>query len=233
MKSWLAAILVLATGPASAADAAHPVVVELFQSQGCSSCPPANANVLAIAGRPDVLALSWQVTYWDDLGWRDTFGDHAFTARQYDFARRLGHDGVFTPQVVVNGRADTVGSDAAQLAALVRDADRGVSGPSLALDRGRVRVGPATGDGEVWLVRYDPRIVQVAILRGENGGETLPHRNVVRQVQDLGRWTGQYASFALPPTAAGLQTAVLIQSGRGGPIIAALRGPSPTDVKPQ
>ncbi len=226
MKIIVAAFaLATATGPAVAADALHPVVVELFQSQGCSSCPPANANVLAIAGRPDVLALSWQVTYWDYLGWRDTFGDRAFTARQYDYARTLGHDGVFTPQVVVNGRADTVGADAAALAGVIAQADRGASGPALALNGGQVQVGAGQGSADVWLVRYDPRIVQVAVLRGENGGETLPHRNVVRQVQRLGRWTGQAASFALPPIQTpGLQTAILVQSPRGGPILAALRG---------
>ena len=217
--------LTVAASPACAADALHPAVVELFQSQGCSSCPPANANVLAIAGRPDVLALSWQVTYWDDLGWRDTFGDHAFTARQYDYARTLGHDGVFTPQVVVNGRADTVGADAAELGGLLHRADRGASGPELVLDGHHVRVGAAQGSGEVWLVRYDPRTIRVAILRGENGGETLPHRNVVRQVQDVGRWTGQAVSFPLPPQTAGLRTAILVQSGRGGPILAAAREP--------
>ena len=225
MKLHLLAFALAAATPALAADPAHPVVVELFQSQGCSSCPPANANVLAIAGRPDVLALSWEVTYWDYLGWRDTFGDRAFTARQYDYARTLGHDGVFTPQVVVNGRADAVGADPDELDGLLRRADRGATGPDLVLDGGRVRVGTATGNGDVWLVRYDPRTVQVSILRGENGGETLPHRNVVRQVQDLGRWNGQAADFVLPPAKAdGLKTAVLIQSGRGGPILAAVRG---------
>ena len=75
--------------PALAADSQHPVVVELFQSQGCSSCPPANANVMAIADRPDVLALSWQVTYWDQLGWKDTFGSPAFTASPTDFNHRI------------------------------------------------------------------------------------------------------------------------------------------------
>ncbi|HWA61493.1 MAG TPA: DUF1223 domain-containing protein, partial [Caulobacteraceae bacterium] len=99
-----------AAGAASAADAAHPVVVELFQSQGCSSCPPANANLMSIADRPDVLALSFGVTYWDQLGWKDTFASPQFTARQWDYARALRHDNVFTPQVVVNGRRDGVGA---------------------------------------------------------------------------------------------------------------------------
>src|SRR5580693_943584 len=101
--------LLMPTGAARAADLAHPVVVELFQSQGCSSCPPANANVMAIADRPDVLALSFGVTYWDSLGWKDTFASPKFTARQWDYAHGLGHSNVFTPQVVINGRRDGVG----------------------------------------------------------------------------------------------------------------------------
>src|SRR5271156_6379106 len=103
-----------------AADAAHPTVVELFQSQGCSSCPPANANVLAIAGRPDILTLSWQVTYWDNLGWKDTFGSPLFTARQWAYARAFHRGEVATPEVVVNGRADVVGSNRGELENLIQ-----------------------------------------------------------------------------------------------------------------
>ncbi|MEN3177307.1 DUF1223 domain-containing protein [Gluconobacter sp. OJA] len=92
--------------PAMAADPDHPTVVELFQSQGCSSCPPANANLLALSDRPDLLTLSWEVTYWDDLGWKDTFSAPAFTARQWDYAHAFHRREVFTPEIVVNGRAD-------------------------------------------------------------------------------------------------------------------------------
>ena len=87
-----------------AADSSHPTVVELFQSQGCSSCPPAAANLAAVADRGDVLALSFEVDYWDRLGWKDTFSKHAWTERQYAYAQAMGHDGVYTPQIVVNGR---------------------------------------------------------------------------------------------------------------------------------
>ena len=90
-------------------------VVELYQSQGCSSCPPAIANINAIADRPDILALTFAVTYWDQLGWKDTFASPGFTARQYDYAHGLGHGGVYTPQVVINGRADLVGADRARI----------------------------------------------------------------------------------------------------------------------
>jgi hypothetical protein len=214
----------LAAPPAFAADPIHPVVVELFQSQGCSSCPPANRNVLAIAGRPDVLALSWQVTYWDYLGWKDSFGDHAFTARQYDYAHGLGHNGVFTPQVVVNGRVDGVGTQPDELADLLQRGDRGDTGPSVTITGNTVAIGAATGHGDVILVRYDPNLVQVPILRGENGGLTLPHRNVVREVRPLGTWSGQPVQFALPAaTRPGLKAAILVQASPGGPIVAAAR----------
>ena len=207
---------------ALAADATHPLVIELFQSQGCSSCPPANANVLAVASRPDVLALSWEVTYWDYLGWKDTFARQDFTQRQYDYARSLGHDGVFTPQVVVNGRVDGVGAQSDELPALMRQGERGNGGPTLSVSGTRAEVGVGSGSGQVVLVRYDPALVQVAIHRGENAGETLPHRNVVQQVAYLGGWSGQSRSFDLPaPPRAGLRTAILVQAGRTGPVLAA------------
>jgi hypothetical protein len=212
---------------AMAADAAHPAVVELFQSQGCSSCPPANANLLALADRPDILALSFQVTYWDNLGWKDTFGSPAYTARQWDYAHALKHRQVWTPQVVVNGRADTLGNRPGQIEQLVQRQDRGAEGPAITLGRGRVTV---TGEvrrrpADVWLVRYDPKLVQVPIQRGENGGKTLPHRNVVRELVRLGAWSGATQTYDLPPASrTDLRTAVLVQSGPGGPILAAVRG---------
>jgi hypothetical protein len=208
--------------PARAADAAHPTVVELFQSQGCSSCPPANANVMALAGRPDILALSWQVTYWDDLGWKDTFGRPEFTARQWDYAHALHRAQVATPQVVVNGRADVVGSRRGELDDAIRRADRGAGGPEIRLDARSASVRGEGHGASVYLVRYDPRVLQVPIQRGENGGRTLPHRNVVREVRRLGEWTGGERTFQLPPPGGpGLKTAILVQAGAAGPILAA------------
>lgn len=212
-------------GPAAPAKLAHPIVVELFQSQGCSSCPPANRNALAVADRPDVLVLSWQVTYWDKLGWKDTFADPAFTRRQYDYAQALGHPGVFTPQVVVNGSGDVVGIRAEQFnGALARWAQT-PAGPAAVLQPGAVQVsGAGTGPATVTLVRYDPKVVQVPIGRGENAGATLPHRNVVREVATLGSWTGGTQRFALPPARfPGLKTAVLVQQDRIGPVLALAR----------
>ena len=218
---------ILIGGGAAAGDAAHPTVVELFQSQGCSSCPPADANVSAISGRPDILALSFSVTYWDQLGWKDTFATDAYTARQWAYAKGLRHDNVFTPQVVINGRRDGVGADPAELRGLIAAGDRGDGGPAVAIKPGVVAIAagaaPAKG-ADIWLVRYDPRIIEVAIKRGENGGKTLPHRDIVRQLARLGRWTGAMVTLALPPSSdPALRTAVLVQAPNGGPILAAAR----------
>lgn len=209
-----------------AAQAAPLTVVELFQSQGCSSCPPANANVNALtASRPDVLALSYAVTYWDQLGWKDRFASAANTQRQWDYAKGLRHDNVWTPQVVVNGRADITGTRTAPLASLIAATPR-VAGPALTVAGGTVSIAAAKTavPADVWLVRYDPRTQEVAVKAGENGGRTLPHRNIVRDLTRLGRWSGAAASFKLPPAPAGLATAILVQAPQGGPILAAARG---------
>ncbi len=212
---------------APAADASHPLVLELFQSQGCSSCPPANANVLALVDRPDILALSFGVTYWDQLGWKDTFASTRFTDRQWEYARGFGHGNVFTPQVVINGRKDGVGVDPRELRGLIAAGERGNQGPVVTLGDTSVGVSaaaPPANVADVWLVRYDPRTVLVPIKRGENGGKTLPHRNVVKQLVRLGGWGGAAVRLALPPGAdAAWRTAILIQSPGGGPILAAAR----------
>jgi hypothetical protein len=117
MKTWLKLVVSLAALLAAprdlfAAEAAHPTVVELFQSQGCSDCPPAVANVAAISDRADVLALVFAVDYWDRLGWKDTFSKPEWTARQHAYANAIGRDGVYTPQVIINGRIEGTGLDA-------------------------------------------------------------------------------------------------------------------------
>ena len=205
--------------------AQRPVVLELFQSQGCSSCPPANANLNAIADRPDVLALSFAVTYWDQLGWKDTFATPAYTDRQKAYARGLGAQ-LGTPQMVVEGREDLIGTNAGELEAALRRA-RPAMDATVALTRDRVEIGagqaPKAG-ADVWLVRYDPRVRQVAIQRGENNGKTLPHRDVVRELTRLGGWNGAPVAFAtMPPADPALRTAVLVQAKNGGPILAAAR----------
>ena len=211
-----------ASNAAPAAPGHGLQVVELFQSQGCSSCPPANANVMALAGRPDVLTLSWQVTYWDYLGWKDSFAQPAFTERQHEYARALGHDGVWTPQVVINGRGDVVGADQGELVGALHRFDRGGDLVRVVLSPGKVALSGASTNASVYLVRYDPHIVQVPIRAGENGGRTLPHRNIVREYRQLGKFTGGTRELSLPVSQqAGLKTAVLVQLGSTGPVLAA------------
>ena len=212
-------------GQASAADDRHPVVVELYQSQGCSSCPPANANLNAVAGTKGVLALSFAVTYWDYLGWKDPFARAEYTQRQWDFANAADRGRVYTPQVIVNGRATMLGGDKAHFARLIA-AGAPQGGPSLEARNGRVVLGAgkASKPANVWLVRYDPRVRNVAIRAGENGGRTLPHKNIVTELRKLGSWNGSAASFAVAPSAdAALKSAVFVQQGTGGPIVSALK----------
>lgn len=223
-RSAVAALFALLAAPALAAP---PVtVVELFQSQGCSSCPPANANVNAlIAARPEVLALSFAVTYWDQLGWKDGFASRANTQRQWDYAKALHHDNVWTPQIVVNGRSDLIGTDPRALAAALQPLP--VPAPALVLTGDSLDIGRGTAPragADVWLVRYDPRTLAVAVKAGENGGKTLPHRNIVRSLTRLGHWSGAPVRFAVAAAAPGLATAVLVQTANGGPILAAARG---------
>ena len=202
------------------------VVVELFQSQGCSSCPPALANLNAITDRPDVLALSYGVTYWDQLGWKDSFASPKYTARQWDYAHHYGRGEVATPQVWIDGRGSIVGSNAAQFRQSLASAPA-LDGPDLRFVNAHVAVAQGrapSGGAEVWLVRYDPRTIQVAIRAGENGGRTLAHRDIVRQLVELGHWTGNAASFPIPTAPRGdLKTAVFVQLGRGGPIVSAAK----------
>jgi len=216
-----------AAPPRSAQANGGLAVVELFTSQGCSSCPPANDNVAALADRKDVLALSFGVTYWDYLGWKDTFASAANTERQRAYDRTLHGDGPFTPQVVIDGRADTVGIRKADIEGLIAR-ERLAGGPALSVAGEALKLGAAARPSgarpaDIWLVRYDPRVVQVPIKRGENSGRTLPHRNVVRALTRLGAWNGSSATLRLPPAPTGLSTAVLVQSSDGGPILAALK----------
>ena len=223
MKPLLVALALLSATPAMAAD--RPVVIELFQSQGCSSCPPANANLNAIAGRPDVLALSFGVTYWDQLGWKDTFATKAYTDRQRAYARALDVQ-LGTPEMVVEGRESLIGADPREVDAALRRA-RPASETRIASAAGRIEIAAGRAPkraADVWLVRFDPRVQQVSIRRGENGGKTLPHRDIVRQLTRLGGWNGATVSFAAPPASdPAYRTAVLVQAPNGGPILAAAR----------
>ena len=208
-----------------------PIVVELFQSQGCSSCPPANANVNALAAsRPEVIALSFAVTYWDQLGWKDTFAQPAFTERQRAYQRSGQSDGVYTPQVVINGRKALVGADRAGLNRAVAAVGPLRGGPAIVRDAGGVTIGAGQGgagqggSATVLVVTYDPRERAVPVKAGENNGRTLPHRNIVTGLREAGVWNGTALHIAVPaPKDPALRTAVLLQKGAGGPLLAAAR----------
>ncbi len=202
--------------------AANPIVLELYQSQGCSSCPPANAALNAVAEQPGVIALSFAVTYWDRLGWKDVFADKAYTQRQYDYAHALGNANVYTPQIVINGKTAITGIKRGELAQSIK-ASRPVSGgPSINIDKGNVAIGKGSGSANVWLIRYDPRTHNVAIRSGENGGRALPHKNIVRSLEKLGTWNGAATNFKLPAaTASQLKTVIIVQRAGAGAIIAA------------
>jgi hypothetical protein len=229
----LALLTALVLGPLSVAAGERPLtVVELFTSQGCSSCPPADAYLGELAERDDVLALSFHVDYWDYIGWKDPFASPLNTRRQRVYAQVFGKRYVYTPQMVVNGTIEMTGSDRA--AALERIAAAAAPDRvSLAMrddGAGKLTVSvPRTADAEdatVWLVVYDNEHV-TAIKRGENRGRTLRNRNVVRGLRPIGTWHGQalelpaMISEASPDGGDGC--AVLLQSQRSGRILAAAR----------
>lgn len=206
----------------SRATAENPIVVELYQSQGCSSCPPANAAVNAVADQPGVIALSFAVTYWDRLGWKDVFADKAYTQRQYDYAHALGNANVATPQIIINGKTAITGIKRGELARGIEASSPLAKGPTIKIANNKITIGKGAGSANVWLVRYDPRTQQIAIRSGENTGRTLPHKNIVRSLEKLGEWKGVAENFKLPAAPTGqLKSVILLQRRSAGEIIAA------------
>ena len=212
---------------AQAGTTARPVLIELFTSQGCNSCPPADALLGELARRPGVLALAFHVDYWNGLGWKDPYSTATATARQNDYAQRLGKRSIYTPQLVVDGAADAVGSQRDDVDALIAAARRrAATGPSIEIVAdGKGGRAARLGDGEaaratVWLAGYDRSHV-TPVGRGENGGRTLTEYQVVRSLVRLGDWTGAAAQYPLPAVEA--DGAILfVQPAQPGPMLAAL-----------
>jgi hypothetical protein len=192
------ALTLLATGPALSQPKA---VLELFTSQGCSSCPPADKLLGEYADRKDVLALSFNVDYWDYLGWKDTLASPDHTERQRGYAAARGDGEVYTPQIVINGREHIVGSNKTAIeAALKRDAGLPVEiGLTERDDAITVSIGEdaARRHGTLWLVFYQ-REVSVPIERGENTGKTITYANVVKKLRPIAMWKGEKMSVDLP-----------------------------------
>lgn len=224
------AIWAVLAAPVAAQDSG-PVVVELFTSQGCSSCPPADALLQELSARDDVLPLALHVDYWDYIGWADSFAIHAHTARQKGYARAAGRDMIYTPQMIVMGQEGIVGARSMKLADLIQAHLR--QPPRVALSVTPVGGGlsidlsptgaPVTGPLDVVLVRYAP-LRRVEITRGENAGRSLDYANVVEGWQLLRQWDGT-APLRLKVAAPknGLQAAVLVQRPDFGPILAGAR----------
>jgi hypothetical protein len=216
---WLALGIGCLAHGASAQPSSRPVVVELFTSQGCSSCPPADAIVADLArSRPDLLPLTFHVTYWNNLGWQDPFSFPAATDRQRRYVAASVSPDVYTPAMVVDGWLDVVGSDRAAVeAALARAKAEATTAAPVAVARAgnalTITVGAGTGAGRVLLLGYD-RQHQTHVGRGENGGRTLLEANIVRSMGVAGTWTGQALHLSVPPPS-GEEFAVVVQADDG------------------
>jgi hypothetical protein len=213
-------------------------IVELFTSQGCSSCPPADKVLGELAKDPSVIALSMPIDYWDYLGWKDTLADARFSARQKAYSQVRGDREVYTPQVVVNGSTHVIGSDLAGIETAIdttKKADGVMSVPVTMTQAGKqinVSVaasthGPAAMHGEVWICSIT-KSVAIAIGRGENRGREVTYHNVVRNLLKVGDWNGTSNSWTVPLenlSHEGIDAAVVyVQDGnreRPGPMLGA------------
>jgi hypothetical protein len=221
--------------PASA-PAGAPVLVELYTSQGCFSCPRANRLLGEFSRDPGVIALTFPVGYWDYLGWSDTFAEPEFSSRQRDFARTLRFRAPYTPQLIIGGVRQVSAGDwdesRAALQAVQSEPTRGADAPTLSITRianGRVRVNVGVRPGrsilarpiaiDIWLVAYDPGPLTVWITSGENANRNVTHYNVVRRVTRVGSWSG--SSLWFERSRCSPQCAVILQAPRGGPVLAA------------
>jgi hypothetical protein len=219
-----AAFFCLIAGTAIASP--RPVVVELFTSQGCSDCPPADALLQRVQAQdPDVLALDLHVTYWDSAIWTDPFSLPGATDLQNFYASLRGSTEVYTPEAVVDGKAQFIGSDEATMITAIERAKAGVERDGAiqvsVTASGRdvsVKVGPGAGSAAIWVFGFDP-MRRTKVLGGENGGATLTEINVVRSITKLGEWSGRTFQREIAP--AGMKFAVIVQRPDGAIVGAA------------
>lgn len=218
-------------GPAKAAGARAPVVVELFTSQGCNSCPPADAFLGRLAARPGVIALAYHVDYWNYLGWRDPFSSRAATKRQKAYRWAMRTSMIYTPQMIVDGRYQGVGSQTGKIDRFIARAAATAGLVNVTLTRAggdmvKATLGAAPGvaEADIRLVFYDKAQV-TKIGSGENGGRTITYHCVVRDFRVVGMYDGKATSLTLPAKDSnGVKrwgVAVLVQKPNAGPIIGA------------
>ena len=234
------ALLVSGFGFVAAADestrAEAPVVVELFTSQGCNSCPPADALLGELAQRPDLVALAFHVDYWNYIGWQDPFSSPEATKRQRDYAQSLELSSVYTPEMVIDGSFDIVGSNRARVDQVIATASQRqklpvtiVAGPAGGWHV-TIPAGEAAEPATVWLALYDRRH-STPVRRGENAGKTLTDYNIVREFRAIGQWTGAKLDLPVDIGATDLAErgfAVIIQTATAGRILGAALAPVPT-----
>lgn len=239
----LAMAVIAMTGPTGAASSDHRVVVELYTSQSCSDCPPADRLVEELAERDDVIVLSFHITYWDMLGWKDTLAEEASTRRQQAYARARNRRGTYTPQMIVGGVEDVVGNQRDTVLAAIRNhaaKSEGMEPVSILVTRtGREIEIAVSGTLEhisatVWVMRTLSH-ARVAIHGGENNGSEIVYTNIVRDLRNAGTWEGGDQKFSLPV----LRTfkdydgiAVVVQSGGYGPVLGATLLDLPEDSAP-
>ncbi|MFT4784342.1 MAG: hypothetical protein ACI9IV_002087 [Paracoccaceae bacterium] len=225
-----AALLFWSSAAGVLAEGQNTVVVELYTSQGCSSCPPADALLKRLALRDDVIALALHVDYWDYIGWKDNFAQPAFTKRQKAYARVAGARSIYTPQIIIGGIAHVVGARPMDVADLVMEQKSQARSVDLKASRAREQIliraskvaGTGQGDMIVQLVRYIPKAT-VAIKTGENAGKTLEYVNVVTHLSVVGTWTGR-RDLALDVPVQGNDPAVIIvQKADHSSILAAIK----------
>lgn len=229
--------LLLASAAVRAAAAQPLGVVELFTSQGCNSCPPADAVLGSLAKRGDIVVLGFHIDYWDYLGWHDTMASPEFTARQYAYRAALGTSNVYTPQAVLNGRMDANGAEGETILSdlkTMQETGKGLS-VTVSLDEseaGKLKIDVGAGEKpanpvSLVLVFFDPR-KDVKIGRGENGGRTIAYFNAVRDVETIGMWDGKPLHVEMPVSTFAEKRAggcaVLLQEtpgGNPGPVLGA------------
>lgn len=225
MKSLVISLAAVLISLASAKASERPIVIELFTSQGCSSCPPADAYLTQIASsRADILPLAFHVTYWNGLGWRDPYSLDSATRRQAAYGSRFG-DGSYTPELVVDGRKGVVGSQRDEVEETMSWARRtAVTATTVSAVRSadtiKVHVGSGRSQGRLVLVGYD-RQHQTSVGRGENSGRTLTESNIVRSIATVAAWTG--APLDLTVAAPDGEAAAVLLEGENGTIIGAAR----------
>ncbi|MBN9459464.1 MAG: DUF1223 domain-containing protein [Bosea sp.] len=198
----------VANGRAQAPARQPKALLELFTSQGCSSCPPADALVIELSKDPDLIALTLPVTYWDYLGWKDTLGKDSFAKRQKFYAKARGDGQVYTPQVVVNGTGHLVGSDKDEIEKTIQQLAPSGFPVRVALREAdgnlEIKLAPAGAAAEgaagVWVLPTT-HLASVPVTRGENQGKTLSYANVVRGMVRVGEWNGREATITAPLSA--------------------------------